>query len=84
MLECSVFGWCETDWGVWGWQCTLTGMVTGSGQQSKAVWIVLVSYWVVGVPVALLLGFKTSLAVCTHHLGIAPCLLRASSLLRRY
>ena len=52
----------------------MSGMIRGSGQQAKAVWIVLVSYWVVGVPVALLLGFKAGLGVsvvCSFH--CSPC-----------
>ena len=44
-------------------KCTMAGMVRGSGQQAKAVGIILVSYWIVGVPLALALAFKTSLGV---------------------
>ena len=56
-------------------QCTMAGMIKGSGQQAKAVWIVLPSYWVVGVPVALLLGLKTSLGVSPPPLlPTAQCL----------
>lgn len=44
----------------------MSGMIRGSGQQAKAVLIVIFSYCVVGVPVALLLGFKTSLGVSSR------------------
>ena len=46
-------------------QSALSGMIRGSGRQAVAAWVVIPSYWVLGMPLALVLGFKTSLGVRT-------------------
>eukprot|EP00891_Asterochloris_glomerata_P005927 jgi/Astpho2/5927/Aster-02415 len=55
-----------------GLQAVLSGVVKGAGRQASAVPIVLFSYYCVGVPLSLLLGFQAGLKVaglCTGMLA---------------
>ncbi|KAK9818407.1 hypothetical protein WJX72_012193 [[Myrmecia] bisecta] len=54
-----------------GLQTVLSGVIRGAGRQAAAVPVVLFSYYVVGLPTAGLLGFKTNMGVqglCTGML----------------
>ena len=46
-----------------GLEAVLSGVVKGAGRQASAVPIVLFSYYCVGVPLSLLLGFQANLKV---------------------
>ena len=46
-----------------GLEAVLSGVVKGAGRQASAVPIVLFSYYCVGVPLSLLLGFQAGLKV---------------------
>ncbi|XP_028805243.1 protein DETOXIFICATION 41-like [Neltuma alba] len=48
----------------------LFGQAIGSGRQSLVGWVNLVSYYVIGLTIACLLGFKTSLGIAGLYWGI--------------
>ena len=54
-------------------QSTLTGMIRGCGRQAVAAWVVLPTYWLFGMPLALALGFHTPLGVRLCCIVLISC-----------
>lgn len=59
-----------------GNNCVLAGVLRGAGRQSVGAWLNFVGYWLVGLPLALLLGFRMQMGA----LGFWLALLGASFL----
>ena len=54
-----------------GCNCVLSGTLRGAGRQALGAYLNLFGYWVVGVPLAWLFGFRLGLGALGFWIGLA-------------